>query len=175
MDIMKAKSLNITKLLKEKELAEKHKKLANQWKHCSIGEDHCNLYVDHAEKYEKMRENLIEWIVEAEKRCRSRLLNVEDIEGAINDLNEKLKACTNTGLNGAECWIDTNNQVFPKTYYSKSHSKKPESTQFLVVRKNKNWIITCIDRMIVSNKRFDLRLPEKAKAEILASFEKFNY
>lgn len=106
---------------------------------------------------------LREIIHAAEGRASVRLLSVDDIMDAIDDVP---RCVPKKHLPGCEVHCDPHAQTFPRAY---KHT--PDSTHFSTVYRASGWYLTRVCRDTCGTSRGRLVLTDDAKADIIAAAE----
>lgn len=111
-------------------------------------------------------------INEIEGKAQVRCIDYDDIEKAVNKVDEKLSLISKTARIGVEVDVDIYAQTFPNSYMK---AGTPMSTQFHAVRKKDGWVLTDVVRAYChcSNYRIRTTLPDGTKEAILKAFEKW--
>jgi hypothetical protein len=90
----------------------------------------------------KNQDKLSSLIESVEKKCSIRLISVEGIRYAVEDIEKRLENLLyKKDWKGLRFWCDNNAQTFPMAYKG-----TPESTQFIVERGVKDWFVSQIQR-----------------------------
>lgn len=107
---------------------------------------------------------------DVQKRARVRTVDVDEVYEAAKWIEEKL-CIPKKHMEGIVATVDMNAQSFPNSY-----KYMPESTIFVLERKNNKWALTnCYRGECRPNpdKRFSLKLTEKARECIIRNHEQF--
>ena len=102
--------------------------------------------------------------------ARTRIVDVDDVYGAVATLERKFEDCTKKSMEGLTVNVDLNSQDFPNAYRG-----VPMSTQFTLVYEKRSWRFVYAERMRCGvSKRYDVTLTDTMREELLKQFESFN-
>ena len=102
--------------------------------------------------------------------ARTRVVDIDDVYGAVAILERKFEDCTEKSKEGLTVHVDLNSQAFPNAYRG-----VPMSTQFTLVYEKRSWRFVRAERLKCGEyKRYDVTLPDAMREELLKSFESFN-
>lgn len=107
---------------------------------------------------------------EVQGRCKTRLINYDDIINELKVVNNQFSnVCTKKAFENTEVLIDVNGQSFPSSYGFSAHS-----TQFRAVYLKGKWRLMYIGRDFCKSyaQRWNIYLSETAKQSILETFSK---
>lgn len=117
------------------------------------------LSANNAEKINKALDNV-------QKRCRERLITLEDIYEIKDKMEDYLRTySTKKALEGTRIEVDYHAQSFPRCYKG-----IPMSTQFELIFEGGRWRITLPGRYRCTSRRFRIHLSEAAQKEVIYSF-----
>ncbi len=104
----------------------------------------------------------------AQKCARTRKIMIEDIRGAIKEIENKYSLVSDTVLEDCTFWCNPHAQRFANAYRG-----VPESTQFKLRRKYHSWRIVEIRRCRCTGIRIKADLTRYAKERIIEMYERF--
>ena len=102
--------------------------------------------------------------------ARTRTVDIDDVYDAVYILERKFEDCTRKSLEGLTVNVDLNSQDFPNAYRG-----IPMSTQFVLGYEKRSWRLLRAERSRCGEfKRYDVRLTDAMREELLRHFESFN-
>ena len=107
---------------------------------------------------------------EVQGRCKTRLIDYEDIVNELKALDEQFSSvCTKKAFENTEVLIDVNGQSFPNSYKFSAYS-----TQFRALYLKGKWRLMYIGRDFCKSyaQRWNILLSEEAKKSIVETFSK---
>ena len=144
------------KTIKTREIMKAYKKIRGIDSRCSNREE-IKAFNSACEKLEKA-------IKEAEGRATARTLTAEQVCERLYQIDLQF-GITKKALEGTEITVNAHAQDFPRAY-----RYTPESTFFRAVFKRGQWEIYDIYRDTCRNQKVYAKLPDTAKAEIIAKY-----
>ena len=103
--------------------------------------------------------------------ARTRTVDIDDVYDAVYIIERKFDGCTRKSLEGLTVHVDLNSQDFPNAYHG-----IPMSTQFVLGYKKRSWRFLRAERSRCGEfKRYDVRLTDAMREELLKRFESFNH
>ena len=102
--------------------------------------------------------------------ARTRVVDIDDVYGAVAILERKFEDCTEKSKEGLTVHVDLNSQAFPNAYRG-----IPMSTHFVLMYEKRSWRFVYAERMRCGvSKRYDVTLTDAMREELLKQFESFD-
>lgn len=103
--------------------------------------------------------------------ARTRVVDVEDVYGAVAVLERKFEDCTKKSKEGLIVHVDLNSQALPNAYRG-----IPMSTHFVLIYEKRSWRFIRAERLRcgVTNRCEVSYLPDPMRKELLKQFESFD-
>jgi hypothetical protein len=128
-------------------------------------ENKMNIILNH--KHDAEVQSLLD---KANYLARTRTVDIDDVYDAVYIIERKFEDCTRKSLEGLTVHVDLNSQDFPNAYHG-----IPMSTQFVLGYEKRSWSFLRAERSRCDKfKKYDVRLTDAMREELLKHFESFN-